>query len=371
MSFEKNLELAPPPKNIFVTQIKEDVDYCSREILKHPIVKENADTILKKSKNTLQSTLLLLQKAELEQFEDSFQQAKKQHLEKMKMLQVREEVLLGRQKKFDNQTKEFSAYVSEEKRKQRNALNKVQTYTQENQKNDTTLSQMKTNVELFSKKNKQLKDSIAQYLQYKKYFHRVLEYTPEGTFDLISESHDTSIIMRYKTLSEYHKLLFDNLQTLNDEYEKYQMDFALFKQIYEHNMLENNQALSQNLSILDTERGQSAYLDQLVSMKQEYARRMKRDLAQIMLSINNIGDKCFLQRFNRKKSANMPIVEQLYLIQEYIKEQEDTLELAKKITERSHFDSDTSMHKDVSTDSIAKSKSKSNSLSLRSRKPLH
>eukprot|EP00800_Vazella_pourtalesii_P010442 TRINITY_DN2575_c0_g1_i3.p1 TRINITY_DN2575_c0_g1~~TRINITY_DN2575_c0_g1_i3.p1 ORF type:complete len:108 (+),score=29.64 TRINITY_DN2575_c0_g1_i3:51-374(+) len=95
----KNNKLPPPPKNIFVTQIKEDLDSGYDQLRQHPIVKQNAASLVKNSSKTQQSTLLLQRQQQLSLVDTEHKEAIKRFKLKTEELKRREDLPREKRKK--------------------------------------------------------------------------------------------------------------------------------------------------------------------------------------------------------------------------------------------------------------------------------
>ncbi|KAI6658990.1 Ketohexokinase-like [Oopsacas minuta] len=117
--------------------------------------------------------------------------------------------------------------------------------------------------------------------------------------------------------------------------EKKQIQIAIDSQLHGTQLLEKNKSLSKNQSILETESGQCAMMNQLIAMKEAYAREQKQTLAKSQLAIDNIGSICYQHRHSKKKPAKMTVFDQLDFIQDFILDLEQTVNLAVKLSEES------------------------------------
>eukprot|EP00800_Vazella_pourtalesii_P010443 TRINITY_DN2575_c0_g1_i4.p1 TRINITY_DN2575_c0_g1~~TRINITY_DN2575_c0_g1_i4.p1 ORF type:complete len:361 (+),score=106.93 TRINITY_DN2575_c0_g1_i4:51-1133(+) len=331
----KNNKLPPPPKNIFVTQIKEDLDSGYDQLRQHPIVKQNAASLVKNSSKTQQSTLLLQRQQQLSLVDTEHKEAIKRFKLKTEELKRREDLLREKRKKLDERKLKFANYIRDEKSRQQNALNKIELASKEIKEKDSEIAELEEERDAVRNRHIKLVKKNAELKRYKVMLEKAVESMPDGYIEIVGNSPADSLILKYQTLKDTQTNLQQRLQDLTEELETKQIQKAIECQLNSTDLLDKNQSLSKNQSVLETERGQCAMLDQLIAMKEEYAREQKRILAMVQLAISNIGGVCYQHRYSRRKPVKMSVFEQLNFIEDFILDLEQTVELAVRMSEES------------------------------------
>ncbi|KAI6658988.1 Coiled-coil domain-containing protein 42-like [Oopsacas minuta] len=217
MTPDDNFKLPPPPKNIFVTQIQEDLHSSYDKLRQHPIVKQNAASLVKNSSNTQQSTLLLQREQELSDTDAQHREAIDRYNAKNKELTRRENALKDKREKFEERKLKFASYIKDEKSRQQNALNKIELVTNDINDKVKEISELEKERDVLRDEHFELVKKNTELQKYKILLEKAVESMPDGYIEIVGDSPADSLILKYNTLKDTQTHLQERLQDLTEQ----------------------------------------------------------------------------------------------------------------------------------------------------------
>ncbi|XP_074662239.1 coiled-coil domain-containing protein 42 homolog [Tubulanus polymorphus] len=313
------LDLDPPKRNVFVTQLhqREDED---EDIVQIPVVKESADRLIETGIRTLQKTLLLKKEVEVEQVDAELAEKRNEFRRRMEACAERQIEVQKKQQKMKDRVAKFEKFIKENEAKRTRAIQKYHGEVKLKEQKTTEHDMLTKQLEELKERQRYLGRKLVNYKKYEQYLLKVVENLPENYIEM-TDNMITSLMMRHRTLSDTNQQLVDNLSEMTDKHEELKANLDEIKQ--EHNKrkvsINHQLAYMQKEQEVKTEVNQE--LEQSSSTKKGDFRKQRELLGTILMAIENITEQCV-------KKGDIPahmlsIDDQLDYIKEHLNEQED------------------------------------------------
>eukprot|EP00058_Branchiostoma_floridae_P025011 XP_002610501.1 hypothetical protein BRAFLDRAFT_117823 [Branchiostoma floridae] len=303
------LNLEQPKRNVFVTQLGEREDEeLEDDIHKYPVVKESAGRLLENGFRTLQKTLLLKKEVEVERVDEELSAKRAEFHKRMETCKQRQLELQNKQQKIKDRVQKFEKFITENDAKRRRAIQKYQTELKLNEQKANEQQMLEEQLEELKIRHSKLQNKLQQYKKFEAYLLRVIDNMPEGYLE-VGDSMINATMMRHDTLHNTNMDLSRRVSKLMD------------------------QQINKDLSELQA--NQEKTMDANKKMEQDLQAKSKdyvvqsTDLAQILLAVDNISDKCLKRRTT--PLDELSYLQKLQMIKDSIMERIAVEELAKTI----------------------------------------
>ncbi|KAK7904743.1 hypothetical protein WMY93_017350 [Mugilogobius chulae] len=290
-------------KNVFVTQYE---DRPKEENVNHiPVVTETPCHLLEAGLNTLQKTLVLQKRAELEE--------------------VSRQLFL-KQQDFQSCAEGLAQTRSELELKQQQ--NKEREQNKIKQKDIERLTN-----KLIGLRTRQhvLKDRMIKYKIYEDYLVKTINFLPSSYLENDTESLVLPIIRRHETLSITHQELLQRLEKMEDEVEKKQQQLQTMKQEHDIKKLMANKELTELQKELDGVKDMNKEVEVSLLMEQGQSREKVEEVGSILMAINNLAESCYLPSYGPLENVNF--LTMMDMVKEYFLDKADTERRARRLME--------------------------------------
>ncbi|TNM95448.1 hypothetical protein fugu_016531 [Takifugu bimaculatus] len=280
-------------RNVFVTQ--SDVRHEQKEKVKYiPVVKESSSRVLEAGVNTLQRTLLLKKKAELDQVDEQLSRKRDEFTSRMEDL-------------ADKRTREtvmkFEKFVADNEAKRNRALKKQQV----------------------------LKEKIGKYKIYEDYLLKTLDYFPSSYLDHGSQPSVMSIIRRHEALSVTNRELRKRLGHAEEEVEQGSQQLQSMKREHNVKKLMGIKELSELQSELDSLKEENKQMEDKLLMQHGLSRDKVEEVGRLLMGINNLAEQCYLTAHGPLQ--NMTVLSMMDMVKEYVTDKSETEKRARRLME--------------------------------------
>ncbi|XP_050989563.1 coiled-coil domain-containing protein 42 homolog isoform X1 [Labeo rohita] len=283
-------------RNVFVTQLEEHREQIDEHIKHIPVITESSSGILETGVNTLQTTLVLKKRAEVEELHARLTDKRQEVQGCVKIQQRRRAELQRRQTETKHRAAKFEKFVEENEVKRRRALKKFQMERQQNEVKEKEKAELSKQLQDLEARRLYLQERVNKYKIFEEFLMKTLDLLPDkyvgyGT-DLV-----TPIIRRYETLTVSRQDLLRRLSSLTDEMKSSQNRLESRRQ--EHNTLKlmTNQELSERQTQLDHMKEKNKQLEMMLHMHLGQSRDQVEEVGNIMLAVKNLAEQCYLSHY--------------------------------------------------------------------------
>ncbi|XP_039992606.1 coiled-coil domain-containing protein 42 homolog [Xiphias gladius] len=318
-------------RNVFVTQ-SEDTRHGEEKDVNHiPVVTETPGRVLEAGVNTLQKTLVLKKRAELDEV-DKLLALKRQEFEScVEALAQRKSELEIKQQHTKERAIKFEKFVAENEVKRCRALNKYEAAREQNILKLREIEDLTEQLEQLQVRQQVLKDRMAKYKIYEDYLIKTLDFLPSTYLDNGSESLVMPIIRRHETLSITNQELLQRLGRLEEEVEEGQRQLQTMKQEHSMKKLMANKELSELQSELETLKERNKQAEVNLLMEQGLSREKVEEVGSFLMAINDLAEQCYIPTYG--PLGNMNVLTKMEMVKEYILDKADTEKRARRLME--------------------------------------
>ncbi|XP_067222977.1 coiled-coil domain-containing protein 42 homolog isoform X2 [Chanodichthys erythropterus] len=352
-------------KNVFVTQLEEhsalsvnvvfDREQKDEHIKHIPVITQGSSGLLETGVNTLQSTLVLKKRVEVDELNAQLMEKRQQVHDCMKILRERRAQLQQRQMETKQRAAKFDKFVEENEVKRRRALKKFQMEKQQNELKEKEKTELSTQLQDLQARRLYLKERVNKYKIFEEFLMKTLDLLPDNYLgyrtDLVMP-----IIRRYETLSISRQDLLQQLNSLTDELKTSQNQLEALK--HQHNTKTTNQELSERQTQLDQMNEKNKQLEMTLQMHMAQSRdqfqlesashrsrshfslttvtykcKQVEEAGNILIAVRNLGEQCYLSHYGPLDS--MDTVTMMDMIKEFIVEKADLERRATRLTDNS------------------------------------
>ncbi|XP_051724177.1 coiled-coil domain-containing protein 42 homolog isoform X1 [Ctenopharyngodon idella] len=329
-------------KNVFVTQLEEhsalsvnvvfDREQKDEHIKHIPVITQGSSGLLETGVNTLQSTLVLKKRVEVDELNAQLMDKRQQVHDCMKILRERRAQLQQRQTETKHRAAKFEKFVEENEVKRRRALKKFQMEKQQNELKEKEKTELSTQLQDLQARRLYLKERVNKYKIFEEFLMKTLDLLPDNYLgyrtDLVMP-----IIRRYETLSISRQDLLQQLNSLTDEMKTSQNQLEALKHQHNTYKLMTNQELSERQTQLDQMNEKNKQLEMTLQMHMAQSRDQVEEAGNILIAVRNLGEQCYLSHYGPLDS--METVTMMDMIKEFIVEKADLERRATRLTDSS------------------------------------
>ncbi|KND05092.1 uncharacterized protein SPPG_00766 [Spizellomyces punctatus DAOM BR117] len=289
---------APPPVVEHVTEVekKEGETFVTQRGGKiiQPIIPNDRPATHFATRHTLQSTLLLQKKKEMQSVQSQLEKKRLDFARRMEECREKQEELKAKQKQIRDRVTKFEKFLKENDAKRQRANAKAQAERKLREQKEQELYTLTQTLHTEQTKHNHTLHLIQKYQIYETYLQSVVDLLPPDYLD-IPEPHINDILMRHKTLLETSQDLSKTVSDSTDEMERVQT--ILVELVKEKNdlILVYNSTLGTLQKRLDRLKQECAYLEQRLEERDNTGKERMRMLSETKLAINNIYDRVGLR----------------------------------------------------------------------------
>ncbi|KAJ3101996.1 hypothetical protein HDU97_000909 [Phlyctochytrium planicorne] len=226
-------------------------------------VTQRAAPSMFENRRTLQSTLLLQKKKEMNMVQVNLEKKRVEFAKRMEECREKQEELRAKQKQIRDRVTKFEKFLKENDAKRQRANLKAQS---EKKLREQKAKEQELGILLHTLSEEQSKSEntlrlIKSYQIFEKYLQSVVDVLPPDYLD-VNEPHINDILMRYKTLVETNEDLIRILQQSQDTIEKEATTLAELIKEKNDLILVYNSKLGTQQKRLDKLKLESAYTEQ-------------------------------------------------------------------------------------------------------------
>ncbi|KAK3609297.1 hypothetical protein CHS0354_038005 [Potamilus streckersoni] len=322
------LDLDHQKKNVFVTQLHERED--EDDVVAFPVVKESGDKLIETGINTLQRTLLLKKEVEVDKVNVELEAKRHEFKQRMEYCAQKQIEVQKKQQEMKDKVTNFEKFLKEHEAKRRRAIQKYQSEVKLKEQKSREYETLCEQMEELKERQKYLEDKLAKYKKFEEYLLHVIDVMPEDYLP-VTDDKIKGLMMRHRTLSESNKALIDNLESMSDELEKLKTELDELKQEHNKRTISINSQLSILQQTHDKEQDKNKRLDNKFLMSKGDIRNRRTELGMILMSINNMVEKCHKRPLDEleSKQDNLKVIEyKLNRIKDYVNDRSDVAKMA-------------------------------------------
>ncbi|KAJ3085909.1 Cilia- and flagella-associated protein 73 [Quaeritorhiza haematococci] len=242
------------------------------------------------SKRTLQSTLLLQKKKEMQQVQAQLEKKRIEFAKRMEECRGKQEELRAKQKQIRDRVIKFEKFLKENDAKRQRANLKAATERKLREQKEQELANLARQLQEEQLKTERIMRMIKKYQVYERYLQSVVDILPPDYLD-VNEPHINDILMRHKTLEETNEDLIRSVQKSQDDIEKEQGVLAALIKAKNDTILVYNSTLGTQQKKLDKLKQQCAYLESKLEQRDRTGKERMRVLSEAKLAIDNLYDR--------------------------------------------------------------------------------
>ncbi|XP_058471366.1 coiled-coil domain-containing protein 42 homolog [Solea solea] len=319
-------------RNVFVTQAEDTTrPEQDRDVNHIPVVTETSSRLLEAGVNTLQKTLVLKKRAELEEVDELLALRRQEFKSCVADLTQRKSELEIKYQQTKERAMKFERFVSENEMKRQRAMTKYEAARDQNISKQREIEDLTEQLKQLRTRQQALKDRMAKHKIYEDYLMKTLEYFPHTHFDNGSESTVMPIIQRHETLSVTNRELLQRLGHLEEQVEEDQRRLHTMKQEHSIKKLMVNKELSELQSELEMLKEKNKQAEVNLLMVQGLSREKIEEVGSLLMAINNLAEQCYLPTFGPLE--NMNVLTMMDMVKEYILDKADTERRARRLME--------------------------------------
>ncbi|KAJ3269894.1 Coiled-coil domain-containing protein 42 [Terramyces sp. JEL0728] len=254
------------------------------------IIQGIAEESLLQNRRTLQSTLLLQKKKEMQQVQQQLEKRRLDFSKRMEECREKQDELRSKQKQIKERVAKFEKFLKENdaKRLRANAKAVVEKKLREQKEAELATIQRQLQVELG--KSKSVLKLIKQHQGYERYLQSIVDVLPPDYLN-VHEPQINDILMRHKTLVETNQDLISVVQHNQDDIETAQS--TLLGLVKERNdlIMVYNSKLGTRQKTLDKLKQESAYLEEGLEERDNTGKERLRMLSETKLAIDDLYER--------------------------------------------------------------------------------
>ncbi|XP_068435997.1 uncharacterized protein CCDC197 isoform X1 [Clinocottus analis] len=317
-------------RNVFVTQLKDR--HRKEEHVNHlPVVTETSSRVLEAGVNTLQKTLVLKKRAELDTVDQQLTLKRQEFKNRMEVLAQRRSELELKQKQTRERGMKFEKFVAENEVKRRRALQKYETALELNISKQREIEDLTDQLKQLRARQQVLKKRMSKYKIYEDYLMKTMDHFPSTFLDNGSESSVMPIIRHHENLSITSRELLQRLESMEEEVEQGQQQLLIMKQKHSIETLMANKELSELQRELGTLKEKNKQAEVNLLLEQGLYRQKVKEKGCLLMAINNLAEQCYLSTYGPLE--NMDILSMMDMVKEYILDKADTERRARRLME--------------------------------------
>ncbi|KAJ8290372.1 hypothetical protein GJAV_G00012010 [Gymnothorax javanicus] len=310
-------------KNIFVTQVEDarEEEEEDENINFIPIITEPSGKILQTGVNTLQRTLVLKKRVEVNVVDKELAQKRQEIKERMQALALRQAEFDHKQQESINRAGKFEKFVQDNEAKRRRAQRKYLAERNQNELKGPELEEFLQQLQKLQARQCFLKEMVNKYKMFEDYLLKVLDRLPENYVEYGSGSLVLPVIRRQETLSVTHQDLVVRLGRLADELEQSQRSLETMKQEHDTTKLMTNRKLYQLQNQWDRMTEKNKELEMNLFLHEGQSRDQTEETGSLLIAIQNMGEQCHSDHHGALEDMN--VLKVLDMIKEFFHEKED------------------------------------------------
>ncbi|KAI8615429.1 hypothetical protein BC830DRAFT_298727 [Chytriomyces sp. MP71] len=242
------------------------------------------------NRHTLQSTLLLQKKKEMQQVQLNLERKRAEFSKRMEECREKQEELRVKQKQIRDRVTKFEKFLKENDAKRQRANIKALSEKKMREMKEQELYHLQQLQLELHLKTERIQTMIRKYQIYEAYLQSVVDVLPADYLD-INEPHVNDIIMRHKTLVETNNDLIKMVSQSQDEIEQRQGLLTELVKNKNDTILVYNSKLGTQQKYLDKLKQESAYTEQRIEERDKTGKERSRMIGETKLAINNIFDR--------------------------------------------------------------------------------
>ncbi|KAI0241886.1 hypothetical protein LSAT2_015740 [Lamellibrachia satsuma] len=321
------LDLDPPKKNVFVTQLNARED---ESVPVYPLVQESAAKLIEASLHTKQQTLLLHKEVEGEHVEELLREKRAEFQRRMDACSIKRTSLQRKQQEMKDRVSKFEKFVQDNESKRRRAIQKYQVEVRLKEQKKLEMENLQRELEELTNRQVYLKNKLDAYKQYEEFLMQVIAILPEDYLE-VNDTKLNSLMMRHRTLSDTNDSLVSNIINITDELEQRKQDMEKLLQEHDKLKLSINSQLSLKQKKLELTESHNVELEAKFSRHKLDFRSRLALYAQIIMAIDNIAEKCRHKAADPLSAATNTIFQKLTTIDDYITEKSDIVNLSMSV----------------------------------------
>ncbi|KAI9104799.1 hypothetical protein DFS34DRAFT_213884 [Phlyctochytrium arcticum] len=266
------------------------------KIIQTPVLPSEQPETHFRARHTLQSTLLLQKKREMQTVQAQLDKKRLEFAKRMEECREKQEELRAKQKQIRDRVTKFEKFLKENDAKRQRANAKTLSEKKLRELKESEYSTLLNMLRQEQTKHAHILRLIKRYQIYETYLQTVVNLLPPDYLD-IPEPHINDILLRHKTLTETQSTLMDTLLATQDAIESHQN--RLTDLVKEKNdwILVYNSTLGTLQKRLDERRLECAYVEQRLEERDNTGKERMRMLSETKLAINNIYDRVLVRAF--------------------------------------------------------------------------
>ncbi|KAI9331078.1 hypothetical protein BDR26DRAFT_938572 [Obelidium mucronatum] len=257
------------------------------------------------NRHTLQSTLLLQKKKEMNLVQANLEKKRAEFSKRMEECREKQEELRVKQKQIRDRVTKFEKFLKENDAKRQRANVKALSEKKMREQKEMEYGQLQHLQLDLQTKTKNILKLIKKYQIYENYLQSVVDILPPDYLD-INEPHVNDIIMRHKTLVETNEDLIQMVQLNQDGIEERQSSLTALIKNKNDLILVYNSQLGTQQKYLDKLKQESAYKEQRIEERDKTGKERSRMIGETKLAINNIYDRIVSYNNFRPVSGTIP-----------------------------------------------------------------
>ncbi|XP_016117539.1 uncharacterized protein CCDC197 [Sinocyclocheilus grahami] len=314
------LKVEHKQKNVFVTQLEEHREQLEEHIQHIPVIAQSSSGILDTGVHTLQTTLVLKKRAELEAVNTQLMDTRQEVQESMKILQQRRAELQHRHTETKQRATNFERFVEENEVKRRRALKRFQMERQQNEVKEEEKAELSKQLQDLQARRLYLQERVNKHKKFEEFLMKTLDLLPDKyvgySTDLV-----TPIIRRYETLTISRQDLLQQLSSLTEQMKASQNSLESRRQEHSTFKLMTNQELSERQTQLDQLKEKNKQLEMMLHMHLSQSRDQVEEDGNILMAVKSLAEQCYLSHYRALDLMDTSTM--MDMIKEFIVEKAD------------------------------------------------
>ncbi|XP_056332740.1 coiled-coil domain-containing protein 42 homolog [Danio aesculapii] len=325
------LRLENRRKNVFVTQPQPEESRepeSDGQLKLIPIITQSPSMILESGVRTLQCTLVLKKREELDNIDTHLTHTRAQIHQRMRSLTERRELLQRAQEESRQRAERFQRFVEENELKRRRAMKKFQMEKQQSQSKEEEREELANQMERLQDRRMRLRERVSRYQIFEEFLMKTLDLLPDNYLGLGTDL-VAPIIRRYETLSISRQDLLQQLQRLTDQMKTDHNQLDTLKEQHNTYKLMTNQDLSDLQTQLDQMTERNKQLEMSLQLQQAQSRDQVEELGRVLLAVRNLAEQCQLSHYGPLQDMNTSTM--MDMIKEYMVDKADLEDRAMRL----------------------------------------
>ncbi|KAL7746545.1 hypothetical protein RI367_008072 [Sorochytrium milnesiophthora] len=272
---------------------------------------------LTQSTGTLQSTVLLRKRKELQQVQLQLEKKRQEFKKRMQECREKQEELRAKQKQLRDRVQKFEKFLRENDAKRQRALAKALTERRLKELKEQEMHTLQAQLREEIAKHERIQRINELYIPFEGYLQSVIAVLPSDYLD-VHEPHINDILMRHHTLNETNRDLMRTLQQQTDEIETQTNHLNDIMKMKSDTILVYNSQLGALQKKLDKVKAESAKMEHMVSEAIKTRKTRMLVLSETKLAINNIYQRVAASTSRTANDAAVSLTDKLTAIQDRI-----------------------------------------------------